>query len=78
MNAMDDVVRECRGLLNCGAPVEELIRALRDRGLSKVHSMKALVDLGIADLREAKQVVHGSATWADVRDRDEAFQRRLD
>jgi hypothetical protein len=77
MNAMNDVLRECRNLRDHGASVEEVIRALRERGLSKVHSMKALVDLGITDLGDAKHVVHESSTWADVRERDEEFQRKL-
>jgi ribosomal protein L7/L12 len=74
----NDTLKECREKLVRGAELEEVIRTLRSNGFSKVHSMKALVDLGQASLSEAKQIVHNSPTWADVRDRDEEFQSGLD
>ncbi|HEY5569055.1 MAG TPA: hypothetical protein VJA26_11180 [Gammaproteobacteria bacterium] len=78
MSTQDEVLRECRDKLARGAMVEDVIRALRDGGFSKVHSIKALVDLGQANMNEAKHIVHNSPTWADVRERDEAFHRKLD
>jgi len=78
MSEYADVIEECREMLARGANLEEVIRALRNGGLSKVHSIKALVDLGQANMSESKRIVHNSSTWADVRERDETFQRQLD
>ena len=75
MSKQDDVMKECRDLLASGAAVEQIISILRERGFSKAHSIKVLVDLGQADMNEAKGIVHKSPTWADVRERDEEFQR---
>ena len=77
MSGRDDVMDECRKLLAKGTGAEQVIAILRERGFSKVHSIKALVDLGQADMNEAKGIVHNSPTWADVREWDEEFQRRL-
>lgn len=78
MSSEENLLRECRKKLDYGAALEEVIRILRDGGFSKVHSIKALVDLGQANMSDAKKIVHDSPTWADVRERDEAFHRRLD
>jgi hypothetical protein len=78
MSTREEVLNKCRDKLGYGATIEDIIRALRDSGLSKVHSIKALVDLGQANMSEAKQIVHNSHTWADVRERDEEFHRTLD
>jgi hypothetical protein len=78
MNTGQTVLDRCREMLRRGAGIEDVLRELRDGGLSKVHSMKALVDLGYADLAQAKEIVHRSQTWQDVRERDEKFQSGLD
>ena len=78
MSEQNAVLRECREKLARGEKLEEIIRTLRNGGFSKVHSIKALVDLGQADMKEAKRIVHSSQTWADVRERDEEFQRKLE
>lgn len=78
MSKQQEVLRECRSKIARGEKLEEVVRALRDGGFSKVHSIKALVDLGVTNMSEAKRIVHSSPTWDDVRERDEEFQRRLD
>jgi len=78
MSTLEKVLKECRDELLRGANLEDVIRTLRDGGFSKVHSIKALVDLGQANMNEAKHIVHNSQTWADVRERDEEFHRKLD
>lgn len=78
MKAMDDVLSKCRAVLGRGGSAEDIVRLLRDQGCSKVHSMKALVELGLADLGDAKRIVHGSPTWADVREQHDEFQRKLE
>ena len=77
MNEQHEVLTECREKLARGEKLEEILRTLRNHGFSKVHSIKALVDLGQANMSEAKHIVHSSPTWADVRERDEEFQRKL-
>jgi hypothetical protein len=78
MNEQHETLKECREKLAGGATLEEVIQILRERGFSKVQSIKALVDLGQTEMSEAKRIVHSSPTWADVRERDEDFQRRLE
>lgn len=73
----DEILTRCRTLVRQGSEVDDVIRELRLVGLSKVQSMKVLVDLGLADLAGAKEAVHASAVWNDVRERDEDFHRRL-
>lgn len=77
MNDDETVLSDCRKLLAQGVDRESVLTALRRAGFSKVQSIKALVDLGEATLGEAKEVVHRSETWKDVRERDEASQRSL-
>lgn len=71
-------LEEAGGMLSRGADIEDVLRVLRVNGFSKVHSIKALVDLGYATMGEAKVVVHNSSTWADVRNRDEEFHKTLE
>lgn len=77
MSTQEEVLKECRDKLARGEHLEDVIRILRDGGFSKVHSIKALVDLGQGNMNEAKHIVHYSQTWADVRERDEEFHREL-
>jgi hypothetical protein len=65
-------------MLSKGADVESVLRVLRDNGFSKVHSIKALVDLGRASLADAKSIVHSSGAWEDRRESDEAFQQSVE
>lgn len=78
MTDIDNVLRQCREQIARGEGHEQIVRLLRDRGISKGLSIKALVDLGLASLADAKGIVHFSATWADVRENDERFQSGLE
>jgi len=78
MSTQEKLLNECREKLARGAMLEDVIRTLRDGDFSKVHSIKAVVDLGQANMNEAKHIVHNSSTWSDVRERDEEFHRKLD
>ncbi len=57
MNSDSSVLEQCRAMLANGADIESVLCVLRDNGFSKVHSIKALVDLGQVSLAEAKRVV---------------------
>jgi hypothetical protein len=77
MSDPENLLESYRNRLEHGASVEDLIRILRFDGFSKVQSVKALVDLSVANLTTAKELIHTSATWADVRKRDDEFHRKL-
>jgi hypothetical protein len=78
MSRSDNVLSECREMLARGAKLEEIVMVLRQNGFSKVQSIKELIDLKQADAYSGKEIVHNSPTWADVRERDEEFQRGLE
>jgi len=58
--------------------VEGALRLLRDGGYSKVQSIKALTDTDKISLAEAKVLVHESAVWRDLRQRDSVLQEALE
>jgi hypothetical protein len=70
-------MRDYPKMIDQGATVEEIIRALRDDGFSKAPSIKALCDFRLANLAEAKRLIHFSETWADRKAEDEAFHEEL-
>jgi len=74
----DDLMNACREMVSRGVGVEDIVATLRQRGLSKVQTIKVLFDLRLADAYDAKKLVHDSPAWADVRERDEEFHRKLD
>jgi hypothetical protein len=67
---------KCREMLARGEPVELVLRKLRDAGLSKIESMRVFVDCNYS-LKGAKELVHLSETWFDVRARDDEFHDSL-
>lgn len=73
MNDIEAAQSVCKKMLDDGADVENVVQVLRDRGFSKIYSIKALADSGKMDLGEAKSAVHESEAWSDVFDRDNAL-----
>jgi len=74
MDRSNEAVLETAGrMLSDGYAVENILALLREHGLSKTASIKALMDLQGLTLAEAKRVVHLSPTWQDVYKRDEAL-----
>ena len=51
---------------------------MRARGLSRAESMKLLVDVTRKSVREAKESIQSSATWADLREETEQFHDELE
>jgi hypothetical protein len=51
-----------------GAPSEEILAYLRSNGASILESMRILKNVLGLSLAEAKQIVHFSETWSDMRD----------
>ncbi|MFT4251046.1 MAG: hypothetical protein QM608_00995, partial [Caulobacter sp.] len=56
---------------------EAALAFLRAEGLSVIQSIAVLVDRDGLTLAQAKQTVHLSAAWADLRDRHDAFHDQL-
>jgi len=61
-----------------GASTEEILRYYRDSGVSILHSIQMLRKLTNVSLAEAKQVVHLSQTWADLREEHDRFHTALE
>ncbi len=61
----------------CPDDPELAVAFLREAGLSKVESIKAMHDRFGLTLAEGKALVHVSAAWADRRENDDAFHERL-
>ncbi len=58
-----------RAMLNRGAEVEEVLEALREKCPSIIQSMKVARDVLGLPMNEAKDLVHHSRAWSDMRDR---------
>jgi hypothetical protein len=61
-----------------GDPMETILNRLRDKGASKIDSIRALHDGARIPLAEGKRLVHFSAAWADTKERDEKFWDELE
>jgi hypothetical protein len=68
---IDEIVAEVRS--NAIGDVETLLTTLRKRGCTKGESIRILKRLMNIDGGKAKEIVHLSATWGDVRKRDDEF-----
>jgi hypothetical protein len=64
-------------LIERGDDLESAIRHLRLAGLSQIECVKAVRDLTGGSLGEAKEAVHFSAAWEDLRPYQEQFHREL-
>lgn len=64
-------------LARCPRDTEAALAFLRAEGLSKIESAAVLVAHHGLTLAQAKQAVHGSTAWDDVRDRDERLHDAL-
>ncbi|MEV4666152.1 hypothetical protein AB0J85_29950 [Micromonospora echinofusca] len=61
--AWPDQLDELRSQLADGMPVEEAIALMRERGLTRIESIKVLRHLVVTDLGAAKQLIDDSPTW---------------
>ena len=53
--------------------MESFLRVLRSRGAWQIESIKAVRELADVSLQQAKETVHFSQTWADMRETSEAL-----
>lgn len=72
-----DVTDRAATLWQTGERWDAILGALRAEGYSKVDCIKATVQQLRLPLADAKRVVHDSAAWADVRERDDELLDRL-
>ena len=68
------IFRESQRLKEQQGTTEEILALYRRSGLSILESMQLFRRLMNVPLSEAKQVVHSSKTWSDVRAQHESFQ----
>lgn len=71
------VTERAAALWQAGERWDAILGVLRAEGFSKVDCIKATVDQLRLPLGDAKRIVHDSATWADVRERDDDLLDRL-
>jgi hypothetical protein len=73
-----DYSKDLRRLLAEGKTLDEALAALRARGLSIMQCINAVRIFRKCDLTEAKQIVHFSPAWKDVREGNERFHQELE
>jgi adenylosuccinate lyase len=59
------------------ANMDQFLDELRRRGAFQVESIKAVRKFAKVDLGKAKEIVHFSKTWADLRENSEALHEAL-
>jgi len=67
------LISECKKMAAQGKNPEDILHFLRAEGCSKVTSIAILAKALEVGLGQAKEMVHTSRTWADVRERDDQF-----
>jgi hypothetical protein len=58
--------------------IEDFLAALRAEGHSRIHSIRALREREGCSLAEAKEIVHTSRAWADLREDTERFHASVE
>jgi len=71
------LISECRMMAAQGKNLEDIMHFLRAEGCSKVMSIAVLAKALEVGLGQAKEMVHTSQTWADVRERDDQFHASI-
>ncbi len=74
---MNELDRKCEAILKEGGSIDSVLSLLRQNGYSRVKSIKAIMRLTNSSLAEAKNLVHLSPTWRDVREETERFHDLL-
>jgi ribosomal protein L7/L12 len=77
MRTRSELAVECKGRRAHGASDEDLMAFLRAEGCSKIDTILVLREIQDLSLGKAKELVHLSRTWADVREKDDTFHEAL-
>ena len=75
--SIESLLHSCEDMLSEGQDLEEILSFLRRNKLSQIDSIKVLMNLKEMTLAEAKQTVHTSKTWEDMRENSERLHRSL-
>jgi ribosomal protein L7/L12 len=78
MKDLTVMTQRCQQLRAQGASDEDIISFLRSEGCSKVESIVVIAKLLAVGLDRAKEIVHTSKAWEDVRKQDDRFHASLD
>jgi len=78
MSTTADASRRAGDLLTDLHLWDTVLEQLRKEGFSQAESIKATVERLGVPLAEAKQIVHLSKAWADVRPENDRFHQALD
>jgi len=78
MNDTSSLVTTCQQQRAAGKTNEDIVAFLRAQGCSKVESMTIVARAFGLGLNEAKEIVHLSQAWSDVRSRDDRFHQTLE
>ena len=70
-------LENARRMYEAGAPIDAIIKMMRNEGTSKVMSIRVLAELGVP-LVDAKILVHESPVWSDVKVEHEQFAESLE
>ncbi len=68
---------DTRALWERSANMDQFLDELRRRGAFQIESIKAVRKFAKVDLGKAKEIVHFSKTWADLRESSEALHEAL-
>lgn len=74
----EDLVSLAQTMLSTGAELEEVLDALRACMPSPIAAMKVVRDVLRIPMDEAKQLVHFSRTWSDMRDEHAELHERAE
>ncbi len=78
MKDISILINTCKQQRSTGKTNEDIVAFLRDQGCSKVESITVLARAFDVELNDAKEIVHLSKAWSDVRERDDCFHQTLD
>lgn len=78
MKDLTTMIQRGQQLRAQGATSEDIVLFLRAQGCSKVESIAAIARILEVALGRAKEIVHTSKTWEDIRERDDRFHDSLD
>lgn len=73
-----DLLALARTMSAEGCDIEDILDALRAKSPSIIQSMKVLRDVLGVPMDEAKQLVHHSRAWSDMRDEHSELHERAE
>jgi hypothetical protein len=75
---IDEILARQRALFGAGKPIEDVLVDLRKEGASVIDCIRGVMSLMSFSLGEAKELVHNSEAWADMRASNEADHAELE